>query len=382
MSHVHAAALTVAFAAALTAQAAQAQSVSLNAPATAAQAAAQYSDAELLSAKSPMPKVQHLPASAFDFNAAVAEAQSRGVAENKAGKRPTASAQGLMTRRQISAAALAAARATGAAADDEVTTPQAVGTGGIHFTSTRTYPRAQDWAYPSSTVGKLFFRDAAGYSYICSGAMIKPGVVATAGHCVHSGKPGGWYNSFVFVPGYSRVGSTETRPFGTWSNWVNVRTSSSWANGGGTVPNVGDWALIVFGTNSAGYRIGDYTGTMGYTYPAMIGRHVSVLGYPANLDSGAQMHRVESMANNGGSNNGIWGSDMTGGSSGGPVVLNFRQDYAGLTGYTQDNSAVRLVSNVSWGYTNPSVQVQGGSQFNSTWGSMLSATCSAYPWAC
>ncbi|NML14853.1 trypsin-like serine peptidase [Azohydromonas caseinilytica] len=354
---------------------AQAQSVALTRGAQ-VQAAAEFSDAELLSAKSPMPKVRYLPASAFDYNAAAAEAQSRGVAVDKPGKRPVASAQGLMTRRQISAAALAAAQV-----DDEVR-PEAVGTGGIHFTSTRTYPRAQDWTYPSSTVGKLFFKDAAGYSYICSGAMIRPGVVATAGHCVHSGRPGGWYNSFVFIPGYSRVGTTETRPFGTWSNWANVRTTAAWANGGGTVPNAGDWALIVFNRDANGKRIGDYTGFMGYQYPSMIGRHLTVLGYPANLDGGTQMHRVESMANNGGTNNGIWGSDMTGGSSGGPVVLNFRQDYVGLTTSTQDNGAVRLVSNVSWGYTSPTVQVQGGSQFDSSWGSMLSATCTAYSWAC
>ena len=368
-------AVAVASLAALAAHTAQAQSVSLT-RSVQAQAAAELSDAEMLSAKSPMPKVRFLPASAFDYNAAAAEAQSRGVAVDKPGKRPVASAQGLMSRREISAAALAAAQA-----DDEVR-PEAAGTGGIHFTSTRTYPRAQDWTYPSSTVGKLFFKDAAGYSYVCSGAVIRPGVVATAGHCVHSGKPGGWYNSFVFVPGYSRVGSTETRPFGTWSNWLNVRTTTSWANGGGGVPNAGDWALIVFNRDGALKRIGDYTGFMGYQYPAMIGRHLTTLGYPVNLDGGTQMHRVESMANNGGTNNGIWGSDMTGGSSGGPVVLNFRQDYAGLTSSTQDNGAVRLVSNVSWGYVSPGVQVQGGSQFDNNWGAMLSATCTAYSWAC
>jgi V8-like Glu-specific endopeptidase len=114
----------------------------------------------------------------------------------------------------------------------------------------------------------------------------------------------------------------------------------------------------------------------------MIGRHMTVLGYPANLDSGTQMHRVDSQVNNGGTNNGIWGSDMTGGSSGGPVVLNFRQDYVGLSGSTQDNGANRLTSVVSWGYISTGPQVQGGAQFDGTFGSMLSATCSAYAWAC
>jgi V8-like Glu-specific endopeptidase len=114
----------------------------------------------------------------------------------------------------------------------------------------------------------------------------------------------------------------------------------------------------------------------------MIGRHLTVLGYPANLDNGTQMHRVDSMVNNGGSNNGLWGSDMTGGSSGGPVILNFRQDYTGLSSSTQDNGANRATSVVSWGYTAPGPQVQGGSQFNATFATMFNQTCSAYGWAC
>jgi V8-like Glu-specific endopeptidase len=286
-------------------------------------------------------------------------------------------AQGVQTRGVLSAAAVALAPA-------EEAVPEAVGTGGIHFTSTRTYPRQQDRTYPSSAVGKLFFKDSAGNSYICTGSVIRPGVVLTAGHCVHQGSGGGagFYNSFTFVPGYSRVGLTETRPFGTWSNWTYVTTTSSWATGGGSVPNVGDWALIVFNKDGANRRIGDYTGYLGYLYPALVGRHMTVLGYPANLDGGTQMHRVESMANNGGTNNGTWGSDMTGGSSGGPVVLNFRQDYTGLSSYTQDNLANRLTSVVSWGYISPSPQIQGGAQFDSNFGAMLSATCSAYGWAC
>ncbi|WP_066340420.1 trypsin-like serine peptidase [Azohydromonas lata] len=370
-------ALTATGLAAFALQPAQAQSVSTT-PGTAAMAAAGFSDLELVGARSPMPKVKFLPASAFDYNAASVEASSRGVQADRPGKRPVANAAMLLQRRELSAAALATAPMA------ETAVPEAVGTGGIQFTSTRTYPRQQDRAYPSSTVGKLYFRDQTGNAYICSGSMIKPGVVLTAGHCVHSGNgsSSGWYNSFTFVPGYSRVGTTETRPFGTWSGWANARTSTAWFNSGGQVPNAGDWALIVFNKDSSGWRIGDYTGYLGYLYPALIGRHMTVLGYPANLDGGTQMHRVESMANNAGTNNGTWGSDMTGGSSGGPVVLNFRQDYTGLSPYTQDNYANRLTSVVSWGYTSPNPQVQGGAQFDSNFGAMLSATCSAYSWAC
>jgi V8-like Glu-specific endopeptidase len=290
-----------------------------------------------------------------------------------------ADAQSLLTRRQLSAAALALAPAS-----DHEMAPEAVGTGKIPFTSTRTYPRQQDRVYPSSAVGKLFFKDAAGNTYLCTASVLRPGVVLTAGHCVHRGSGGsaGFYNSFTFVPGYSRVGATEVRPFGTWSNWLHVTTTAAWGNGGGTVPNVGDWALLVFNTDGAGRRVGDYTGTLGFQYPALIGRHMTVLGYPANLDGGTQMHRVDSMVNNGGTNNGLWGSDMTGGSSGGPVVLNFRQDYAGISSATQDNAANRVTSVVSWGYTAAGVQVQGGSQLNDDFVNLYNTTCSNYRWAC
>ncbi|WP_051244512.1 trypsin-like serine peptidase [Azohydromonas australica] len=361
---------------ALGAHTAQAQSVAYT-PRTTVQAAEQFSDIELLSAKSPMPRVRFLPPSALDYNAAAVLAQSRGVVANSPGKHPVASAAELRTRRHIAAAALAARPA------HEVAVPQAVGTGAIHFNSTRTYPRQQDGTYPSSAVGKLFFRDGAGNSYICTGSMIKPGVVLTAGHCVHSGSGDGWYNSFTFVPGFRITDDgVETRPFGTWTSVAQVRTTAAWATGGGSVPNAGDWALIVFNADASGRRIGDYTGTLGYQYPAMIGRLMTVLGYPANLDGGTQMHRVESMVNDGGGNIGIWGSDMTGGSSGGPVVLNFRQDYAGLTGSTQDSGGNRLTSVVSWGYVDGAVQVQGGSQFDNTFDDLLGTTCTAFAWAC
>ncbi|WP_066342227.1 trypsin-like serine peptidase [Azohydromonas lata] len=375
MNNASFAALTAAAIAAFAAQAAQAQTVSLKAAPTLQSSS--FSDAELVGAKSPMPKVRFLPASAFDLNAAAAEAQGSAVAFDKPGKRPAVAEPVLEQRRQISAAALAAMPAPEAV-------PEAVGTGNIQFTSTRTYPRQQDRVYPSSAVGKLFFRDSAGNSYICTGSVVRPGVVLTAGHCVHRGSGGnaGFYNSFTFVPGYSRVGLTETRPFGTWSNWQYVSTTTAWSTGGGNVPNVGDWALIVFNPDGAGRRIGDYTGYLGIQYPALIGRHVTVLGYPANLDSGTQMHRVDSMATNGGSNNGLWGSDMTGGSSGGPVILNFRQDYAGLSAATQDNAANRATSVVSWGYTSAGPQVQGGAQFNSSFATLFNQTCSAYGWAC
>lgn len=345
--------------------------VSMDAPAVAAQSSGTWSAADYASARSVTPTVGFLPAQAFDYNAAVSTAATTPVVSSSPALPPTLGARGLQQILPF----------TSSVDTSGGITPSAVGTGAIQFTSSRVAATAgEEAAWPRSAAGKLYFKIGTG-SYMCTASLIKPGIVLTAGHCVHSGNglASGWYNSFQYIPSF-RSGSA---PFGTWSSWANVYTTTNWFSGGGGVPNTRDWALIVLNRNASLKRVGDYTGTLGVQYPAMIGKHATVIGYPGNLDSGGVMHRVDSMVNNYGSlNNGIWGSDMQGGSSGGPVVLNYRVNYADSSSLPQDNSANMAVSVVSWGYTNAALKVQGGSQFDSTLGSMLTSACTAYPWAC
>lgn len=257
--------------------------------------------------------------------------------------------------------------------------PQSVGTGGIQFTSSSVFPQAADITYPISPTGKLWYTKPDGSWWVCSGSMVKPGIVVTAGHCVHSGNDSstGWYSNFTFVPAH-RSGSA---PYGTWSNWAFANTTSPWYSGGGGVPNAADYAIVVFNKNDSGYRIGDYTGWLGWQYPNMIGRHVTAIGYPGNLDSGNINHRVDSNVNQGSKNTGLYGSDMGGGSSGGGIVLNLRQDYTGVP-IGWEHNPNRLVSVVSYGYDDPAVMVQGGSQFDSRFQTLLNNTCATYAWAC
>ncbi|HSI61330.1 MAG TPA: trypsin-like serine protease [Ideonella sp.] len=330
-----------------------------------------WTDADYANAKTLTPKVNHLPASSFDYNAAAAQAQAPKA--DVAGRRGGADAKHLLEQRLMPVTA-------GEMDADGGLSPEAIGTGNINFTSTRLL-KALDTAYPTRTVGKLYFKKPSGATYMCSGSMIKPGIVVTAGHCIHDGVSS-FYNSFQFIPGYRKVGAVETRPYGTWTNWAYARTTSDWVSGGGGVPNLRDWAVIVFNKDAAGKRIGDYTGWLGYQYPSMIGKHQSVVGYPGNLDLGGQMHQTSSMVNNYGSNNGIYGSDMEGGSSGGPSVLNFRIDYTNSSTAPSDNNGNRVTSVVSWGYIDPAQKVQGGSQFDSVFGTIVSDTCTSYAWAC
>ena len=342
----------------------------------AAQAAAfAWTDAAFASARPMLPKVNYLPALVFDYNAAIAEAASSATVVSAAGGVGGADARKLRETRV--ATEVGAGGSMGTAAGEIDT--QAVGTGGMHFTSSRTFPASADTTYPTRTVGKLYFRDGAtGVSYVCSGSMIKPGVVLTSGHCIHNGVSR-FFTDFVFRPGL-RLG---VYPYGTWSNWVAIRTTTAWATGGGSVPNTGDWATIVFGPDAAGRRIGNYTGWLGYLGPICSGRHQTTLGYPVNLDGGLQMHRYDSQANSYGSlNNCTWGTDMTGGSSGGPVVLNLQQAYTNSSSLPMENNDNRVVATVSWGYTNPATKVQGGSIVNTVFGALITDTCTANPTAC
>ncbi|TDM08171.1 MAG: hypothetical protein C4K60_01325 [Ideonella sp. MAG2] len=328
--------------------------------------------AERESAKTLMPRVNMLPDAVFDYTAAANKA-AVGKGQGQLGSKGGAKADHLF---QVESAA--------PGAQDGSISPDAVGTGGLQFTSSRVSPKTLDTTFPVRTVGKLYFKIGSS-TYMCTGSVIKPGVVLTAGHCVHSGNASstGWYNSFEFIPGYRKVGTTITKPYGSWTNYVTMYTSTDWYNSGGAVPNAGDWALIVFNKDASNKRVGDYTGWLGWAYPSMIGKHMTVLGYPGNHDLGGQLHRVDSMVTDYGSlNTGTYGSDMQGGSSGGPNVLNWRVDYTDSSTLPSENWGNVATSVVSWGYVSTTPKVQGGSQFNGVFANMVNAACTSYPWAC
>lgn len=81
-------------------------------------------------------------------------------------------------------------------------------------------------SYPYRASGKLFFTYLGGTA-TCSAALIQPGVVVTAAHCVMAfGSLNGFYADWVFIPAYHK-GKT---PFGKWYAH-NVTVKSSYADG-------------------------------------------------------------------------------------------------------------------------------------------------------
>ena len=257
---------------------------------------------------------------------------------------------------------------------EELVSAKAFGTAGLLYTSSRVAPRATVAQFPFRMVGKLFFETPQG-SFVCSAAVIDRRLVLTAGHCVHSGNgaSSGFYSNFVFVPAY-RDGEA---PFGVWLP-DSVIVSGGWFNGGGAVPAVDDFAIFTIADDTFGERIGDAVGRLGWQTESLCPNHVTMLGYPVNLDSGELMHQINTgdclpFANN----TVLAGSDMGGGSSGGPWAQNFGVRSTGQT-FGFERGLNRVVGVTSFGPADdPDVLYQGSSILNSTFVSMYSQMCDA-----
>ena len=256
--------------------------------------------------------------------------------------------------------------------------PAAVGSQGLHYSSSRLIPQSARTAYPYRTAGKMFFKDSSGGNWVCSAAVIKKRLIATAGHCVHSGSGGesGYYNSIVFVPAYQGNGDNQA-PFGVWAaSWV--KTTQAWMTSGGNVPNPGDFAVFEVADQDFGgvtKTIGSRVGNLGYKTNTILPNQVKMLGYPSALDSGQIIHQVDS--GNGtaaASSSVIYGSDLTQGASGGPWVQNFGRKAAGQPSAGQDQMN-RLVGITSYVFTAAEPKVTGTSVLDATFRALVQEGC-------
>jgi V8-like Glu-specific endopeptidase len=258
---------------------------------------------------------------------------------------------------------------------------RAFGTFGIPYTTARVQLGNQSAAgttsdtllsttYPYRTVGKLTF--SAGY---CTASLIRRSVIVTAAHCIQSfGSNGNLYSNFQFRPGhYGASGATaaQTAPYGTFT-WAALVRPGSWADGtdiGSGSARDNDLAVIALNKNSANQFVGDLVGWMTYGWnnysfvsSSKTGNlstgAVSTFGYPALMDSGAIMQRTDgptytTTVSNAGQ---LWqGSNFTGGSSGGPWVVNFAGRTAVLSGGAVVGSApvMAVIGVTSWGSADP-----------------------------
>jgi V8-like Glu-specific endopeptidase len=196
--------------------------------------------------------------------------------------------------------------------------------------------------YPYSTVGKLFFQIPGVGLFVCSASVVtgqNSSTVLTAGHCVYSPPPGtfgyvGTHTNFVFIP--SR--RTGANPVGTWTAAVSA-TTVGWQFGF-LEYDVG--ALVMNRGGLGNNHVAAVTGSLGVLFNGPQVQHYHGLGYPqaprnlsqtqpgAQFDGEHQEICTSATAGidlpTGGAGDpptiGI-GCDSTGGTSGGPWVVNF-----------------------------------------------------------
>ncbi|WFU41817.1 trypsin-like serine protease [Bradyrhizobium sp. CB82] len=270
------------------------------------------------------------------------------------------------------------------------------GTRNLPFTTARAdlSPTATNEAYPYRASGKLFFLVGAD-TYVCSASLIQKGLVVTAAHCVAEFGKKTYFSGWQFVPGY-RNG---VAPFGTWTI-AQARVLDAYYQGTDKCAQPGvvcedDVAVLVLNSKKASdgkpYYAGMNTGwySFGWDRAGFTGQgvtHLTQIGYPNCLDSGGFMQRndAQGVISADSSSNTIIGSLMCGGSSGGPMVVNFGVRPA-LTGTASGASAQpNMVIGVnSWGSTNDAVKYMGASPFRSSNIKVLvDGACKAYPDAC
>jgi len=269
--------------------------------------------------------------------------------------------------------------------------PEDFGASNLPFTTVRAdlYGLDTNTSYPYRAVGKLFFdMTSTGYSW-CSGSMIKPGVVVTAGHCVAEFGKKAFHGGWEWVPGYANG----VAPYGVWTV-AQAYVLNSYYNGTDSCAQSGvvcedDVAVLVLNTQKGAY-VGNTVGWFGYWYgggftSGGLGQ-ITQLGYPGGLNSADYMERTDSQSytSSSNSNNHIIGSNENGGASGGPWVENFGLP-ATLTGETNGSFSPSnvIVGVTSWDSTSLTPKNDGASPFTSgNIQTLLNVACGAFPVAC
>jgi glutamyl endopeptidase len=204
-------------------------------------------------------------------------------------------------------------------------------------------PAGSTTTFPGSAVVDLEVDFPAG-SYACTGFMVGPNTIVTAGHCVHYLAFGGFATRILAYPG--RDG--DTAPFGVFqaTNWY---VSSRWIESGNK-PKF-DYGAITIGSD-----LSDTVGYFGFARNDnsnwFIDRVVKIWGYPGDKQYGTQW-RMKGTVKKLNQSRLFYAIDTAGGQSGSPVFNKmsgsckpcaFGVHTYGVAGNWELNSATRFNS--------------------------------------
>lgn len=133
-------------------------------------------------------------------------------------------------------------------------------------------------SYPWRAQAKLYVKYPNGKTFICSGTLINPKYLISAGHCVFDKGQGGWATSIEIIPGLDN----NYKPYGSvYASYM--RTYQGW-----TIDENSNYDISLITLNSA---IGNTVGWFGYTYYANpTGVSANIVGYPGDRDNGLRMY--------------------------------------------------------------------------------------------
>lgn len=202
---------------------------------------------------------------------------------------------------------------------------------------TRYFPLFGLTFYPHSTLGKLYFSNGVN-NFVCSGAAVTCNdlnLVMTAGHCCAPGNGVSFYSDFLFVPACfganCNTGAPGTAPFGVW-DWESVTVPTAWFASGDLGRDV---CFLSAAPNGSAQELHSVVGSLGLTWNQTQPVHYTMTGWPqgAPFSGGNLVFEIGSTAELDGAftpNTVGVGNFMTGGSSGGAWIKDYKQASANL----------------------------------------------------
>ncbi|MGQ0486266.1 MAG: trypsin-like serine peptidase [Hyphomicrobiales bacterium] len=284
-------------------------------------------------------------------------------------------------------------------ANDDVA-PMGFGTANHPFTTKgafSTFSSSPTNLHPWRPTGKLLFTRK-GQNFVCSASMIKKGILVTAAHCVVDF---GGTQTFNSATSFQPARFDATTPFGTIVG-VQIFVPTAYRNGTDTCTVAGvvcenDVAVVALASN-IGLTTGFYgvgVNGFGYTDSLFLGKNAALinqLGYPVLFNSGLRMIRTDSLGFFATPNNVIIGSDQTGGSSGGPWLVNFGATPVSGNTVPLENTSNVVVATTSWGFISGAIKQQGASRFGNNTKfpgpgptnitALINAACALHPLKC